>query len=242
MNYRLKDIIPSGQQVISVSPKGTIKEAISKMLLNDFSQLPVVDADKKISGVITWKTIGISKNFGTKKDLVSDYMDKNVTVLREFDNLLDSVKHILEKEFVFIRNGDDAVTGIVTLFDIALQFNVLSEPFIELENIEASIRRLIDKNVDERDFLRFCKQMSPKRKIMSSSDLTFGEYMRIIEDPELWERFNVNLDREIFVEKLDQIRIIRNQVMHFKTREISSSDLKHLKDVSKFFRILEQVG
>src|SRR5690606_23412045 len=132
------------------------------------------------------------------------------------------------------------VTGIVTLFDIARQFQKLIEPFIELQQIELSLRNLIEAKIDNEKFLAFCTKTLPYRKAKSSDDLTFGDYLKVVNNAEFWELFNLDLDRKAFVEKLDTVRAIRNEVMHFKTKGVSRRDLKHLKDVSKFFRVLER--
>lgn len=242
MKYKIEDLETANKKVISVHPDSLLSEATSKMLLHDFSQLAVMSATRKIEGVISWKTIGVIENFGSKKKHVKDYMDKNVTILNGTDNLLDSVNAILDKEFVFIRNSEGAINGIVTIYDIALQFKRLSEPFIEIELIENSIRRFIDNRIQKELFNGFCKDKYPERQIESSSDLTFGEYIGIIENKELWPYFEINLDRKVFIEKLDCIRLIRNDIMHFRIKELSKNHLKDLKDVSKFFRMLEKVS
>ena len=242
MKYKIEDLEAANVKVISVHPDRTLNEATSKMALHDFSQLPVMSSQRKIEGVISWKTIGVVDSFGTKKQIVEDYMDKDVSILNATDNLLDSVNEILEKEFVFLKNREGLITGIVTIYDIALQFKRLSEPFIEIELIENSIRKFIDNHIPKEMFVSFYKDKYPDRKIETSLDLTFGEYIGIIENKELWTHFNINLDRIAFIEKLECVRLIRNDIMHFRIEDISKNDLKDLKDVSKFFRMLERVS
>ncbi|MEI7885057.1 MAG: CBS domain-containing protein [Clostridia bacterium] len=50
-----KDIM--NRQVISISPKAKIEEAIKVLAINKTSGLPVVDADNKIVGIITERNI-----------------------------------------------------------------------------------------------------------------------------------------------------------------------------------------
>lgn len=241
MNYKISDLQASNLKIISVHPDSTLNEATSKMALHDFSQLPVMSNSRKIHGFISWKTISIQNCFGSKKKLVKEYMDKNVTVLNDSDNLLDSVNHILEKEFVFVKDVTGNIIGIITLYDIGFKFKQLSEPFIQIELIENSIRNIIDLHIPRDVFTTFCNNKFPDRKIKSSKDLTFGEYIGIIENKILWENFKINLDRKVFLEKLETIRLIRNDIMHFRIKDLSEDNLKNLKDVSKFFRILEKI-
>lgn len=250
MQYKISDLKFGKKTIISVQPDSPLKEAITKMALNDYSQLPVITSSSKISspsklvGFISWKTIGMRENFGSEnKGMVIDYMDKNVTVLKGSDNLLDSVNSILEKEFVFVQNNRDEITGIITAYDIAIQFKHLSEPFIELELIEKSIRKFIDKNFETSDWVSFLKKRYPERKnIESITDLDFGQYINIIENKELRSKVNSNIDKKVFTEKLDDVRKMRNKLMHFKVAEAEDINMDILKNLSKFFRVLEKLS
>lgn len=241
MRHTIMELEAANRPVVWVAPESMITEATSKMILNDFSQLPVMSSETKIEGVISWRTIGVAGCFPVKRTIVKDCMDRNVKVIKITSGLLNSVRDVLEKDFVFVKDADDKITGIVTLYDIAAQFRLLSEPFLELQQIEGSLRKLIERSIDNSNFILLCKSKYPRRKIDSTVDLTFGEYLRIIEDDEFWNNLEVALDRNIFVDKLNEVRIIRNEVMHFKSDGISHEKLTQLKDVSKFFRILERM-
>jgi len=165
----------------------------------------------------------------------------NPRLARGYFTMLGSVNQILDREFVFIKNDEDVVTGIITIYDIALQFKHLSEPFIELQLIEDSIRKFIDQKIDNKPLTLFFNKKYPGKKIETTRDLTFGEYIAILENKDLWSPDNINLDRKTFIEKLDVIRKIRNDLMHFKITQLSDDSMKELKDVSKFFRMLEKV-
>src|SRR3546814_19793644 len=54
------------------------------------------------------------------------------------------------------------------------------------------------------------------REINSVADLTFGEYVRLLQNPENWTRLDSRLDRAIFCGQLERVSMIRNQVMHFE--------------------------
>lgn len=240
--FKIQELESANSDVIGVHPDSKLNEAITTMMVNDFSQLPVMSDEKTIEGVISWRTIGIAKNFDSKKESVKDHMVKGVVLLNSTDNFLDSVPKILEREFAFVRGGGGRICGIITLYDISLQFRFVAEPFIELQHIETSIRRLIDARIDNTTFLHFCNERYGDTKIRSTTDLTFGQYLGILGNKQLWEHLNLNLDRKVFTDKLDCVRVVRNEVMHFRTKEMSKQNLKHLKDVSKFFRMLERLG
>ena len=53
------------------------------------------------------------------------------------------------------------------------------------------------------------------RTITTVADLNFGEYIKLIEFPNNWEKLNLQIDRTQFVRILHEVREIRNDVMHF---------------------------
>lgn len=244
MHYRIDDLKFGKTKIISVHPNSPLTEAITKMALNDYSQLPVMSTTRKLDGFISWKTIGMKENFGSEnKGIVKDYMDKNVTVLKGSDNLLDSVNYILEREFVFVKNNSNEITGIVTAYDLALQFKHLSEPFIELELIEKSIRKFLDQNFEYSDWVSFLeKKQLGRKKIESSRDLDFGDYTSIIGYKDLKSKIDLKIDREVLTEKLNSVREMRNKLMHFRVTESEDVNLENLKNLSKFFRVLEKLS
>ena len=80
------------------------------------------------------------------------------------------------------------------------------------------------------------------RSVESASDLTFGEYKRLLEDPSRWSTLGLDLDRGVFVKWLDEVRETRNNVMHFDPDGIEDQALKKLRDFAKFLRTLQTVG
>lgn len=230
MRPRVSDLPASKRGVVSVSQDATLSEAISKMALNDFSQLPVMSSDESLIGVISWKTIGNQTMIAPKEHVVRYHMDHAAT-LRITDGLLESVHIILEKEFAFVIDENERVSGIVTLFDIATQFKSLAEPFVEIRYIEHSVREIIATRLDL-DVL----QAIAGKNVKSEKDLGFRDYIRIFENKDLWPLLGINVDPVVFRDKFDSIRNVRNQVMHFKVGEVDPDDFKNLKALSKFFR------
>jgi hypothetical protein len=78
--------------------------------------------------------------------------------------------------------------------------------------------------------------------VESASDLTFGEYRRLLEDPLRWSALGLELDRAVFVQLLDKVRETRNDVMHFDPDGIEDQALGVLRDFVKFLRTLQTVG
>lgn len=74
------------------------------------------------------------------------------------------------------------------------------------------------------------------REVRNVSDLTFGEYIRLLEAPENWDKLRFNLARPQFVARMAEIRRIRNEVMHFHPDALSVADLAVLRDTVRFLQ------
>ena len=74
------------------------------------------------------------------------------------------------------------------------------------------------------------------RIINGSADLTLGEYCRLLEKEDNWKLLGLTVHRGTFVNHLDSVRKIRNDVMHFEPDGLSEGDTKQLKDFAHFLR------
>lgn len=226
-----------GKGLISVTRDTPINEAITLMILNDFSQLPILSGQRDVDGVISWKSIGRALALGKTCATVSDCKD-DVIILNYDEPLFNAVKFVLEKDFVLVRQKDKTISGIVTMTDIGEQFISMAEPFLIIEQIENHIRKILDQKfaTDELS-LQQTYEEKPK-EIKSLSDLTFGHYIKIIEDPKKFEKLKVNIDRALLVGQLNEVRKIRNDVMHFDPDGITSESLELLRQTVMFLHTL----
>ena len=79
------------------------------------------------------------------------------------------------------------------------------------------------------------------RKIQGPDDLAFSEYLRLLEKPERWEQFGLAIDRVGFCKDLDNIRRIRNDVMHFDSDGVLPKELDSLRDFKKFLNQVQNI-
>jgi hypothetical protein len=56
-----------------------------------------------------------------------------------------------------------------------------------------------------------------------------------------WKKLNIQIDRAEFVKKLDRVRKIRNDVMHFDPEGLSSDDKRFLSEFAKFLKRLRDI-
>ena len=101
---------------------------------------------------------------------------------------------------------------------------------------ELLIRKLIYGKFSKEVLESSKNEADENRKVNSVHDLSFGEYIRLLENKENWARLNTGLDRKYFVEKMANIRDIRNDIMHFDPN-VSNQD--QIDEIKSFNRLIE---
>jgi hypothetical protein len=56
-----------------------------------------------------------------------------------------------------------------------------------------------------------------------------GHCKRVLENKEVWERLGWPVDRSAFISRLEEIRLIRNQVMHFHPDPVPEDTVDKLR-------------
>lgn len=239
--YRIGKLASANKPPISVKLATDIKEAISLMLMHDFSQIPIMETEREVKGVISWTSIGsrlaLGRSFTQVKDFREDHFEISADV-----SLFSAIDAIIEHEYVLVRDSTKKITGIVTTSDLSNQFRQLGEPFLLLGEIENHLRRLIQGKFTVAEFQTAKDSTDSGRSISSVYDLTFGEYVRFLENEANWSKLNVLLDRKVFIKRLDEIRLIRNDVMHFDPDGVAEADLYKLREFVRFLQGLVVKG
>jgi hypothetical protein len=207
------------------------------MLANDYSQLPVMQSPREVKGVVSWETIGKRLALGQDCATVRDCMDK-AAVAGADTFIFQAVDQIVKSQYVLIRAEDNTITGIVTTADISVQFKDLGEPFLLLGEIENYVRMMIGNKFSKSELNGVKDPEDENRTIDGPSDMTFGEYVRLLQNPDNWDKFGLKLDRKLFIQRLDKIREIRNDVMHFDPDGVPEDDLELLRDFVEFMHSL----
>lgn len=239
--YRVSKLAVANRTPTSVKPDTTLTEASTIMLANDFSQLPVMNTDREVKGVVSWRSIGTRLSLGQHPNTANEAMEPYAEIKTDA-SLFAAIPLIVQHEYVLIRGSDQRIMGIVTTSDLSLQFQQMTEPFLLLGEIENHIRRLISAHFIQAELSVIKDSTDGEREIETAADLTFGEYKRLLEVPGHWERLNLCIDRSVFIRLLDKVREIRNDVMHFDPDGIPENDLNSLRDFARFLRTLQTIG
>ena len=220
---------------VFVDKNDSLQHAITLMQQHGFSQLPVINKeDNKLCGYISWKTIGISLWHEKKGDKVEDYMENGISAIPLDTPLLDAIRIISSKKFVLVSNKDDVYSGFITASDIASEFFSITqaEAFLLLEQIELQIRMIIGRFGLSKSELK--KYSQGGKEVKSIDDLTFGAYCKIFKEPQYWEKLDYKNEHVDFNEYLDNIRLIRNRVMHFEPEGIGPQKMRSLRNMTRY--------
>ncbi|GAB3971619.1 CBS domain-containing protein [Plantactinospora veratri] len=229
----LGNLLSNDEPLVSVSPSASLQEAITIMRLNDFSQLAVLNTPDELHGAVSWKSIAQAQHADPGATLSG-----MITAAKVFDydvRLLDVIDVLWREDFVFVRDFDGEITGIITAADVVHKYDETATPFLLIGEIDQELRRLIQNTFDLEAAQQAC---GGKKNLKGFDHMTMGQYQLVISNAECWQALGWPLDRTVFVKRLDEIRQIRNRVMHFNPDPVKAADvhkLRHFLDLIRTF-------
>jgi CBS domain-containing protein len=224
--FRVGTLVEAKREVIHVKPQTPLRDAVTTMLIHQVSHLPILRSDFDVKGVLRWKDIGsyLLLSPGASIDDPVDAVMKPHREVRVSDPFLAVIPEILEHGCVLVRDKG-RITGIITKKDLGRRLQEQARPFVTLGDIERCLRALIERGEFTSEELRsLALNPSDERKVRSVADLTLGEYQRLLERDEAWARVGLTLPKKLFLERLGEVRKVRNNIMHFDPEGATSSD------------------
>jgi CBS domain-containing protein len=239
--HRIARLNSANKAPVSVKPDSTIQHVVTLMLTHDYSQLPVMTTPREVKGVVTWKSIGSRMALKQECTTAANAMEP-AEIVGSNDSLFSAISTIAECDYVLVRGVDQQICGIVTASDLTEQFQKLAEPFLLVGEIENGVRRILSGKFTVQELTEAKAVEDSDRKVEAISDLTLGEYIRLMEAPVYWERLKLEVDRVEFTKRLHVIRDIRNDVMHFDPEGLDDDDLRTLREFAQFLKRLRDAG
>jgi CBS domain-containing protein len=236
-SYRIARLKSAHTVPLSVGPDASIAEAITLMMKREFTQLPVIIGARTVKGLLSWKSLGMRLAMDRKCELVRDAME-TVHIIDLDTSLFDAIPLIAKNDCVLVKDSDNKICGIMTPYDVSLTFVELGEAFLLLGEIENLVREMIAGRFSKAELEQARDPLDADRPLNDVSDLNFGGYVRLLQNPEAWDKLQTRLDRKTFVGYLESVRIIRNNTMHFDPDGIEESELQELRE---FAKLLKQV-
>jgi CBS domain-containing protein len=239
--HKIARLASANRPPVSVKPDSTLQQTVTLMLTNDFSQLPVMTSTREVKGMLGWKTIGSRLALKSACNKAGDFMEAAWEVDVR-DSLFSAIRTVVDHDYVLVRAEDKQICGIITTSDLTEQFQKLAEPFLLVGEIENGVRRMLHGRFTKEELCAAKLAEDKERKVEAVADLTFGEYIRLLESDKNWAKLKLEIDRVEFVKRLHAIREIRNDVMHFDPDGLDEGDLKKLREFAQFLRRLRDMG
>lgn len=219
--------------VVSVSPSGTFDEAITQMVMNDYSQLPVMSGTRVLRGAVTWKSIARARHANHNPPF-SRAIIKARDVGYDQD-LIDILPVLAESDFVLVRDQTNAIAGIVTASDVAAAYGAMATPFFLIGEFDQRLRQILASSFELPRVAGLCDP-DGERGIQTFDDLSIGDYQRVLQNKDAWDVLGWSLDRKIFNKRLDELREIRNDLMHFNPDPLPDDAVQKIRHMINVLR------
>ncbi len=126
--YRISKLPAANNPPVFVAPDASLDEAVTLMLANDFSQLPVMTSERDVKGVISWTSIATKSCLGRGGTITRQLMDIPHQEIRADASLFHAIPVVVQHQYVLVRGADNRISGIITGSDLSLQFQQLASP------------------------------------------------------------------------------------------------------------------
>ena len=226
-------ILPAAHNTpVSVKRDHSLKKATTIMQIEDYSQLPVMPNERRVTGIVSWASIGAAHAQGKKPKKVRECMVEAQVIDMQMP-LADATDMIRKHDYILVRAKDKSITGIVTAADLAHEFKQLTYPFLLIGEIEHHVRNLIRGRFSVEEFVEASRG---DENVRGPDDLTFGGYCRLLQTNEAWNKLELEIDHTEFKSRLESMRQIRNDVMHFSPEPRDPSEIRQLECMAQFCR------
>ncbi|MFK0015480.1 CBS domain-containing protein [Streptomyces sp. NPDC091027] len=236
VSYLVSNVDSANRTPVSVTVGASLQSAMTLMVLHGFSQLPVLDEEGRLRGVISWETIGRARMGDPGAELAAA-TERRVREADRSDDLLEWINEIYQSGYVFVRDQDLKVCGLITAADLTVQFGTRVRPFVLIEEVEQRLRRVVDARIPlER--IRAVVRRRPDA-VNSASNLSFGDYKFLLLEDSNWQALGWAADRELLLTWLEQCRNFRNDLMHFSPDPLTEEQMNPVLGLLNLLRSLE---
>ncbi|QKW48198.1 hypothetical protein [Streptomyces buecherae] len=100
--------------------------------------------------------------------------------------------------------------------------------------LDQRLRALISDRFDLAEVAGACGRNG--RPLASYDALTFGDYVSVLRNEHCWQQLGWPLDQKAFTRRLDEIRKVRNDLMHFNPDPIPPLAVEQIRAVIDILR------
>lgn len=237
-SFKVAELAAAAQLVDCVKPSAPLSKAYTIMCLKKYSQLVVAESDKSlaisIKGIISYQSIANALISGSATT-VNDCLDRETPQVSIDDDIGMVIRHLEEHDVVLVIGRDKRLSGIVTAWDLAAEFEELVGPFKWIGEIEHRVKRRLEDKVGKDDISSFFSEIKLEPSLADTEMLTIGGLVLFVQNVDNWEKLELPFDRQVFCAGLDMVRELRNRIMHFRDPLTfdEKRQLKRFCDVSR---------
>jgi len=229
MLFPLKELIEGRGKPLCVTKDTKVTDALALMMEHDYSQLPIVDEDGNLCGMISESAImGMYYHTGgivSLLDLDIGHFQTSPVTAAPGNDIFEALD-LLQNNYAIVIIEDRKPVGILTNYDTTHFFRDVSEGLILVQDIEEALRQYIETVFFDDN--RMCAALmrafgASKRDTTQPAhtydELSFGQHIQLIITDENWKKFEGAFKpKQMFIQLMDQVRDIRNQLAHFRGR------------------------
>lgn len=225
----LGNLLSEDHKLRSVRPDAGFQVVITAMQLDDYSQIAVLEDDRTLVGAVTWKSIAEARHYNPEASFQTA-IDRSAKVFEYNARLLDVIGTLKVDGFIFVRDFEGVISGIVTNADVVNKYDDTATPFFLIGEVDQELRQIVRNMFDE--------GVLPNGSITSPSadNMTMFQYQRVLSDTECWAHLDWPVDQDLFLSRLDEIRKVRNSVAHYQRDPVKGSDVEKLRHFLKLIR------
>ena len=246
----VEDMFTPPQQVCFVTKNASLKKAWTIMRCYGFSQLLVVNQKpstdelkySQVIGCFSWESFAVvaMRDGGGYfvENSIEPFVERKESgkfvCVRYDEPVIDVAKKLQDHEYVIAKDDKDVVRAFVTPYDISRLYLDLVKPYSDLQKVEIYLRKITSRIPQEK--IVECLQNHYKENFKSEFDpgrLEYSDYIILLKKN--WIQ-GLPFDKDFFLESLDQIRQLRNDVMHFN-KALSADEVSF---ISNFGRLLQE--
>lgn len=237
IGWPVSSILDVERDLVAVGPDESLSAIETLMIMNDFSQIPVMNKNRRdLYGSVTWRSIARWQGDASQAT-AKQVMESGGQSAKSSDSLLIHINRIIESEYLYVQDPTGLYVGILTATDLAEGFLATAGPFIKIGEIENRLRALVNQ-LPLPILQEAAEHSGATRSIDTAADLSFGQYVAILERGENWDQLGLQFDRNTVVGNLREVNNARNDVMHFRPTELDAQTAEAIDKCLNWLRVV----
>jgi CBS domain-containing protein len=102
--HKVGKLEAANRGVVSVGPDDSVARAVTLMMANGYSQLPVMTSERDVKGMITWESVARKSVLSGGCDYVRDCMEGHHEIAADA-SLFAAIPEIVQSQYVLVLRG-----------------------------------------------------------------------------------------------------------------------------------------